>query len=273
MTNFHGFVYGASRVGKTTFGARLAGKDGKLLVVTREPGPAQVALDAEGIEAKIYVPKTPEEFFVFLDYPALFAQKNLGGFAPTFALFDNLQGLQQLVIGEPATKEEIVAGITIPAKPATGTMRLPVRRTEAGTGMAQLDYGTVARYTRRALNGIDSLPYSTLITSTETLGFDEKFYKAKEGLSPEQAAGKPRKIKGWPATEGTITKQMLPALVSGFFLHLTCIAVNGVERHLLFAHRHEDDEDIDWFANPRSLKAGLKSPIDWTGKNPREILW
>ena len=271
MSPTHGFLYGTSRAGKTTFAAHWAKPDSPLLVVTREPGPASAALGASGVVgiSKLVVPKTPEELFVLLEYTDAYLKKHLAGFMPGMVLFDNLQGLQQLIIGEGARSEQEVAGVKVPAQPATGIMRLPVARADAATGQpAQMDYGILGRQTRRFLNLVDQLPFSTLITATEALAFDEKYRAETAGMNAQAAAGRPRKVMGYPSTEGKMILSSLPALVSGFFLRLT----KKGDKYTIHTKVHSDSNGVEWFADPRGLPSTLSSEIDWTNKSAYDIL-
>ena len=269
MTPTHGFVYAASRRGKTTFASSFAKAGQALMAVTREPGPTQAGLLAAGVDnCPIFVPKTPEELFTFLEYTEPFLALHFDGYKPGAILFDNLQGLQQLIVGSPAEPEREIAGLKIPKQEATGIMRIPIKRAEAESGQpAQMDYGILGRFTRRFLSLVDSLPYHTLITATESLEFDEKYKKDTQGMSQQAAAGRTRKIKGYPATEGFMIKPVLPSLVAGYYLHLT----KRGDKFIIHTQPHVDAEGVEWFADPRGLRTQAKE-IDWTNKSAWDIL-
>jgi len=268
MIHSHGFIYAASRRGKTTFAASFAKAGQALMAVTREPGPTQAGLSAAGVDCPIFVPKTPEELFAFMEYTEPFLAKHFEGFKPGAILFDNLQGLQQLIIGTAAEPEREIAGLKLPKEDATGIMRIPIKRAEAESGqLAQLDYAVLGRFTRRFLSLVDALPYHTLITSTETIEFDENYKKSTQGMSSSAAAGRPRKLKGYPATEGFMIKPVLPSLVAGYYLHLT----KRGDKFIIHTQPHIDAEGVEWFADPRGLKTQTKE-IDWTNRSAWDIL-
>lgn len=264
MTNpLHLFLYAASRCGKTTLAADFHKAGHSLLAVTREPGPTKAALDASGVECPLLVPKTPEELFVLLEYTDAYLAKHLPGVKPGCVLFDNLQGIQQLLIGAPAEPKREVAGLIVEAQPATGIMRLDLKgRAEAPGQPGQMDYGVLGRFTRRFLSLVDALPFYTIITATESLDFDEKHQTEAQGLNVQQAAGRPRRVKGYPATEGRMTKTVLPSLVAGPYLHLT--KKDG--KFFCHTQTHTDRDGVEWFADPRGLKQ-LKAEIDWTNQS------
>jgi len=268
MNLSHGFVYAASRRGKTTFAASFAKAGQALMAVTREPGPTQAGLSAAGVDCPIFVPKTPEELFIFLEYTETFLAKRFEGYKPGAILFDNLQGLQRLIVGTQGEPEREIAGMKIPAHPATGLMRLPMTdRSAAPDQPGQMDYGALGRYTARLISGVDALPYHTLITSTESLEFDEKYKKDAQGRSQKDAAARPRKVKGYPATEGFMTKTALPSLVAGYYLHLT----KRDGKFIIHTQPHVDPEGVEWFADPRGLRTQAKE-IDWTNRSAWDIL-
>jgi len=275
MIPFHHFLYGASRTGKTTFAAQCAKAGMKTLAITMEPGVTQTAFAAEGAEVAIHVPSSDIALYLLLDYPDAYLEKHLGGLKPDLGLFDNLQGLQHLIIGRPGEPEKVVEGMKILRREATGIVgRIPKGAGDISNpeALSQAQYGVLGRYTRRLFNGIDQLPFSTIITTTEQYDFDEKYKKDVSGRKPNEAAGRPRRVMGWPATEGNMAKQMYQSCVSGAVLHLTKeVDRGGKGVYTMYTQPHTDSDNVEWFADPRGL-GNATSPIVWTGKSAPDLL-
>lgn len=275
MINWHHLLYGASRSGKTTLAAQTGGY---CLAVTAEPQVTLGAFVAQGRDASsfaVWCPPTDEDLFLFLDYPTEYREKNLPSIpSPDLILFDNLQGLQLIVIGRPEQPERKAGDLTIPKQKATGIVGdVPKssRDVEASNpeALSQAQYGVLGRRSRRLLNSIDSLSVNTIITATEQYDFDERYRKDAEGRSSKESAGRPREVKGYPATEGSMTKHFLAACVSGAFLHMVKDEKLG---YLIHTKPHLDEQRVKWFADPRGLANGAQPPLNWTNKNGAELL-
>ena len=268
MNSSHGLIYSRSRCGKTTFAASFHKPEAPLWVVTREPGPAKAGLDEAKLDVPITVPQTPEELFVLLEYPLAYLDKHLNGYRPGTILFDNLRPFQVLIIGEPEAPEREVAGIKIPKQTATGIMRLPNSRDAGAPGLPALkDYRTLDRQTRRLVTAIDQLPFHTIITAHEDIGYDARTRLDTSGMDPKQAAARKRTLKGFPSLEGFEIRDDLPGLVSHYFFRLS--EANDV--YTINAKQHVDSDGINWFADARGLKLP-SSTINWTNKSAYDIL-
>lgn len=277
MTHFHHFLYGASRCGKTTLAAQAAKRGMFTLAVTMEPGVTRQAFEDAGAleQLELFVPPSDKMLFVFLDYTEAYLDKFFNGLRPDLILIDNLSGIQSTIIGHVAEPAIDLDGWKIEAKPGMGILgNIPKSSDKDATNpelMAQAQYFNLGMRSERLLRTIDALPFNTIITTLEQYDFDEKSKKDSQGRSAKEAAGRPRRVKGWPATKGNITKGILPSCVSGAVLHLTRDDSKTPPIYRIHTRTHTDRDGVEWEAEPRGL--GKLSPIiDWSSKDGAEIL-
>lgn len=262
MDYLHGAVYGQSRVGKTTVAKHFHEAGHHLTVVTTEPGPARRAL--RDTNANILVPEDDRELLTMLEYPAAFFEQLSMEF-PGMILFDNLYGLQELLVGQGARPAMEVEGIKVPARKASGIMRAgEASRSNADTGLPVMEfshYGLLEMQTRRVLHLVEQLPCHTLITFHETLDSDQEHKVKTAGMRLQDAARVSRKVQGYPLLIGSKIRNAIPGLVGDFYLHLT----QEGGRYFMWSA-----DNGEWKASSGGLN--LPAKIDWTNKNAYAIL-
>lgn len=265
---FHLFLYGFPGVGKTKFAGDFHRAGLPIVLVTDEQG--EMTLDTMNIDAPILVPESEMELIAIVEQPQNVTKhiiNKMEGFEeyePKCWVFDNFRTLQTIIFGHlgQLRDEEVFDGlITLEKKPATGVMKMPVKRPEVGTP-SPTDYRIMEMKARGLIKKIEDMPYHTIITAHAEKNFSVETHMKLTG-DPKIDKDIPRTFSGWPSLEGWALKTDGGGLGSDFFIYLEADGDN-------FTMYPKPAKGF--YARTRLAKQFKSKSLDWSNKNGYELL-